>query len=329
MAVFAEACRQRDSRFSDTISSAQSAVAQGNLLYMFAHANTQSGADGRVSGTVEYDVFGEPVTGTGVFAGSAGGSGGISALVFAYAGKPYDPVTGLSDYGFRDYAPTLARFTTVDPIRDGSNWYAYCNSDPVNYVDMWGLENIKPIRLIMQDYQWGEQILGDPNGNASSNLDKIKESGCFLTGYSEAAITLTGIDYTPDYFNQYVYLFDSKQNFRSSTASNITGLKNINWNKSHDGDLASVINKLDDSSTEYVLMAQVPYTTAGKLHWVTIYGNVDSDGYVNAVGTSKNDYNKYSQRGKIDTWKFLDDGIKVKASDIKDLRVFSNGCNNN
>ncbi len=92
-----------------------------------------------MSGTVDYDVFGEPVTETGVFAGSAGGSGGISALVFAYAGKPYDPVTGLSDYGFRDYASGLARFTTVDPIRDGSNWYAYCNSDPVNYVDAWGL----------------------------------------------------------------------------------------------------------------------------------------------------------------------------------------------
>ena len=127
-------------------------VAQGNLLYMFALANTQSGADGHVSGTVDYDVFGEPVTETGVFAGSAGGSGGISALVFAYAGKPYDPVTGLSDYGFRDYAPTLARFTTVDPIRDGSNWYAYCNSDPVNYVDMWGLETT--VMIIHADSPW-------------------------------------------------------------------------------------------------------------------------------------------------------------------------------
>ena len=121
MAVYAEACRQRISRFFTTPS---------------------SGADGHVSGTVDYDIFGEPVTETGVFAGSVGSSGGISALVFAYAGKPYDSVTGLSDYGFRDYAPTLARFTTVDPIRDGSNWYAYCNADPVNYVDAWGLEDI-------------------------------------------------------------------------------------------------------------------------------------------------------------------------------------------
>lgn len=33
----------------------------------------------------------------------------------------------------------FARFTTVDPFRAGSNWYVYCNSDPVNYVDAWGL----------------------------------------------------------------------------------------------------------------------------------------------------------------------------------------------
>ena len=115
MVVFADACRQRNSHVFTTLS---------------------SGADGHVSGTVDYDIFGEPVTETGVFVGSAGG---MTNLVFGYAGKPYDPVTGLSDYGFRDYAPSLARFTTVDPIRDGSNWYAYCNADPVNYVDAWGL----------------------------------------------------------------------------------------------------------------------------------------------------------------------------------------------
>ena len=41
MSVFADACRQRISLFFTTLTSAQSAVAQGNLLYMFAHANTQ------------------------------------------------------------------------------------------------------------------------------------------------------------------------------------------------------------------------------------------------------------------------------------------------
>jgi RHS repeat-associated protein len=56
-----------------------------------------------------------------------------------YTGKPYDPTTGLYDYGYRDYSPALARFTTVDPIRDGSNWFVYVNNDPVNWIDPWGL----------------------------------------------------------------------------------------------------------------------------------------------------------------------------------------------
>jgi hypothetical protein len=44
------------------------------------------------------------------------------------------------NYGYRDYQPEAARFTTVDPIRDGANWFAYVNNDPVNYVELWGLE---------------------------------------------------------------------------------------------------------------------------------------------------------------------------------------------
>jgi hypothetical protein len=43
------------------------------------------------------------------------------------------------DYGYRDYAPAVARFTTEDPVRDGANWFAYVNNDPVNWVDPWGL----------------------------------------------------------------------------------------------------------------------------------------------------------------------------------------------
>ena len=58
---------------------------------------------------------------------------------FGYCGKVYDIGTGLYDYGFRDYSPVSARFTTVDPIRDGSNWFSYVVNDPVNYVDPFGL----------------------------------------------------------------------------------------------------------------------------------------------------------------------------------------------
>jgi RHS repeat-associated protein len=41
--------------------------------------------------------------------------------------------------GRREYKAELARFTTEDPVRDGVNWFAYANNDPVNYIDLWGL----------------------------------------------------------------------------------------------------------------------------------------------------------------------------------------------
>ena len=64
-----------------------------------------------------------------------------------YTGKPYDTATGLYNYGYRDYKPQAARFTTIDPIRDGSNWYAYVNNDPVNWRDLWGLEASDPTTI--------------------------------------------------------------------------------------------------------------------------------------------------------------------------------------
>jgi uncharacterized protein RhaS with RHS repeats len=61
------------------------------------------------------------------------------------------------NYGYRDYAPEVARFTTVDPIRDGANWFAYVNNDPVNYVDLWGLEtNV----VVVHADTWWEGIAG-------------------------------------------------------------------------------------------------------------------------------------------------------------------------
>ncbi len=78
--------------------------------------------------TYSYDAFGSLVQGdlTGT-------------TDFGYLGKQNDPTSHLYNYGYRDYKPETSRFTTVDPIRDGANWYSYCNGDPVNFVDLWGL----------------------------------------------------------------------------------------------------------------------------------------------------------------------------------------------
>ena len=83
-------------------------------------------------GAISYDIFGSPYQKTGSFLAD-------DSLDFGYLGKPYNATTELYDYGFRDYSPATARFTTVDPIRDGRNWFCYVVNDPVNYVDLWGL----------------------------------------------------------------------------------------------------------------------------------------------------------------------------------------------
>jgi RHS repeat-associated protein len=76
----------------------------------------------------EYDVFGTPHE-----------REMNRGMNLGYTGKLYDTVTGLYNYGYRDYEPETVRFTTVDPIRDSVNWFAYVNNDPVNWVDLWRL----------------------------------------------------------------------------------------------------------------------------------------------------------------------------------------------
>jgi hypothetical protein len=50
-----------------------------------------------------------------------------------------DPLTKIQDYGYRHYSLQNKRWMTVDPIRDGSNWYVYCSNDPINFIDPLGL----------------------------------------------------------------------------------------------------------------------------------------------------------------------------------------------
>ena len=83
---------------------------------------------GSATKSYSYDAFGTLV------------QGDLSGTTdFGYAGKQLDPTALLYNYGYRDYNPLAARFTTSDPIRDGTNWFNYCNGDPVNFVDLWGL----------------------------------------------------------------------------------------------------------------------------------------------------------------------------------------------
>jgi RHS repeat-associated protein len=67
--------------------------------------------------------------------------GSASTQPFGFAGGLTDADTGLVHFGARDYDPSVGRWISKDPIRfdGGLNMYAYCDGDPVNYVDPSGL----------------------------------------------------------------------------------------------------------------------------------------------------------------------------------------------
>jgi RHS repeat-associated protein len=87
----------------------------------------------------------EPVLRDGV--GAYGYAGG-----FGYHADP----TGLHQVGHRYYDPDLGRFLSRDPVKDGPNWYAYCENDPVNSIDPTGLIFWKVAYAALVVYGWIE-----------------------------------------------------------------------------------------------------------------------------------------------------------------------------
>ena len=96
--------------------------------------SSKSGEDRR---TVHYDAFGQVLS----------PNASIDTPNHLYNGKPRDPMTNLVNYGFRDYNPRQGRFTTIDPIRDGENWYGYVVNDPLNLIDRYGLQEESPFSV--------------------------------------------------------------------------------------------------------------------------------------------------------------------------------------
>ena len=88
-------------------------------------------SSGTKTETYEYNAFGnvENVTGS-------------TAQPWQYCGEYKDSETGLIYLRNRYYDPEMGRFISVDPIRDGLNWYSYCGGNPVMFMDLSGLFRI-------------------------------------------------------------------------------------------------------------------------------------------------------------------------------------------
>ena len=72
------------------------------------------------------------------------------------AGYQTDSATGLQLLGHRYYDPSIGRFLSSDPAQAGTNWYAYCDNNPLVGCDPTGL-----IRQIIWDGMKWTAHIGD------------------------------------------------------------------------------------------------------------------------------------------------------------------------
>jgi RHS repeat-associated protein len=83
-----------------------------------------------VTDAVLCDAFGMTVSRTGTTATPFGFVGA--------QGYQSDSDSGLQLLGHRYYDPSIGRFLSSDPAKAGTNWYAYCENNPITRVDPQG-----------------------------------------------------------------------------------------------------------------------------------------------------------------------------------------------
>ena len=124
----------------------------GALLYVTDYLGSVravvDGKTGELYKAAKYSAFGDesqvmigPVGSTPAHALATAALPTGLTLRDAYTGKETqtpDFTTGYTDFGARQYSPTLRRWMTPDPLSEkyyGVSPYAFCNNNPVNFVD--------------------------------------------------------------------------------------------------------------------------------------------------------------------------------------------------
>lgn len=100
-----------------------------------------------VTATKKYDAYGNTLGSTGSWVGRYGYSG-----QFGYQ----DDGDDLQLLGHRYYDSNTGTFITRDPIKDGRNWYSYCDNNPITRVDANGLDWFDDLSNFMAG--WGDNL---------------------------------------------------------------------------------------------------------------------------------------------------------------------------
>ena len=146
---------------------------------------------------------------------------------FRYCGEYFDKQTETVYLRARYYDSAYGRFTQEDPIRSGTNWYSYCNGNPVMYVDPFGLR-----RTLAEHKGTNESSM---RRTPSEHLGLNEKAECDpvigqeITNETVERRTLSehkGITETP--ISEETYIYD--QNTDERTINQKLGLCNMSFN---------------------------------------------------------------------------------------------------
>ncbi len=136
--------------------------------------------NGSVVSTRKYDVY-------GAVRGSTGPSGTKHKFVGSL-GHPSEDDTGLVYMRARWMDPVSGRFVSEDPALDGSNWFAYCDSNPTNSRDPNGLQTVTETSISTGN---GGVVSGNGASSAFQALDRARNLIQEVGDLTELIVELT------------------------------------------------------------------------------------------------------------------------------------------
>ncbi|MDR2149133.1 MAG: RHS repeat-associated core domain-containing protein [Tannerella sp.] len=182
---------------------------------------------------------------------------------YKYNGKEFVHQDGLNlyDYGARRYDPARIEFTTMDPLAEKYQWispYAYCNNDPVNFVDptgmdYWSTKDPDKIRQFINAMGSRQQYFDFTGWNHAtdaqftSNLTFNDETGKAYTSYGtviDGVATVVGVSFdaniTPVSFSGEGYPGAFVYNY----TKNMGGLYGWNYDAAQFMDISALVSNL-------------------------------------------------------------------------------------